>query len=130
MCTRVPLSDIGEIRAEIDSGANPKDAKMKLAYEITRMYHGESGAKEGEGYFVETFQNKQVPEDVVSISPDYTEALLRLEIIASKTELRRLLEAGGVRNALTEEKLSEIPQTVTEPLVLKIGKRRFVKLLP
>lgn len=130
MCTRVPLSKVVEVREALSGGANPRDAKMELAFEITRMYHGEEGAKEGESYFRETFQQKQVPEDVIEISGDYIEALVQAEVVASKTELRRLLEAGGVRDAETGEKLTEMPTSVTEPRVLKIGKRRFVKLMP
>jgi tyrosyl-tRNA synthetase len=130
MCTRVSLSKIGEVREALAGDTNPRDIKMELAFEITRMYHGEEGAKEGEAYFRETFQQKQVPEDVVEVSPDFSEALVSLGVIASKTELRRLLEAGGVRDAETGEKLAEMPAVVTEPRVLKIGKRRFVKLMP
>ncbi|MCR4286214.1 MAG: tyrosine--tRNA ligase [Candidatus Kaiserbacteria bacterium] len=130
MCTRVPLSKVAEVREALSGEANPRDAKMELAFEITRMYHGEEGAREGESYFRETFQQKQVPEDVIEISGDYVEALVRTEVVASKNELRRLLEAGGVRDAETGEKFTEMPTSVTEPRVLKIGKRRFVKLMP
>ncbi len=129
-CTRFPLEEVEEIKKLLADGSNPRDSKMKLAYEITRMYHGDVGAKAGEAYFVDTFQNKQAPEDVLEIQRDYIEALLTHNIVASKTELRRLLEAGGVRIAETEEKLLVMPQTVTVPMVLKIGKRRFVKLMP
>ncbi len=130
MCTRVSLQEIESIQNELNAGANPKDAKMKLAYEITRMYHGDSGAQEGEAYFIETFQNKQVPEDVLEVNADYIEGIITEGVVASKTELRRLLEAGGVRDAVSGEKLTEIPAHVDAPLTLKIGKRRFVKLLP
>lgn len=130
MCTRVPLSKVEEVREAMSGETNPRDAKMELAFEITRMYHGEDGAKEGEAYFKETFQQKQVPEDVVEVSPDFSETLVSCGVVASKTELRRLLEAGGVRDAETGEKLTEMPDSVTEPRVLKIGKRRFVKLMP
>ncbi len=130
MCTRLPISEVLEMVAEIERGANPRDSKLRLAYEITRMYHGEDGAKEGETYFKETFQQKQVPEDILEIRGDFVEELIRTEVVASKAALRRLLEAGGVRNAETGEKLSEFPTTFSEPLVLKIGKRRFVKLVP
>jgi tyrosyl-tRNA synthetase len=78
MCTRVSLSKIGEVREALAGDTNPRDIKMELAFEITRMYHGEDGAKEGEAYFKETFQQKQVPEDVVEISPDFSEALVSL----------------------------------------------------
>lgn len=130
MCTRVSQSEIGEIQKEIEEGGNPRDAKMKLAYEITRMYHNVEGAKEGELHFIDTFQNKKVPEDVVELIFPYEEALVREGVIASKNELRRLLEAGGVRDVTSGEKLCGLSERVAEPRVLKIGKRRFVKLLP
>jgi tyrosyl-tRNA synthetase len=130
MCTRLPLTEVAEFQKMLDGGDNPRDLKMKLAYEITRMYHGEEGAKEGERYFVETFQNKHVPEDVLEITPDYIEALVREGVVPSKTELRRLLEAGGVRDAETGEKFEVMPTKVEVPVTLKIGKRRFVKLMP
>ena len=55
---------------------------------------------------------------------------MTLGIIKSKAELKRLLSAGGVRDLETGEKLETIPKIVNKPITLKIGKRRFVKLLP
>lgn len=125
-CTKFSFEDIDAVLA----AENPRDSKMKLAFEITRIYHGEEAAHIGQNSFIETFQKGGVPDDVLEISPDYIESLLSTEVIASKTELRRLLEAGGVRDAESGEKLIEIPTAVSEPRVLKIGKRRFVKLIP
>ncbi len=130
MCTRVPLVEVDKIKEALTQGENPRDIKMKLAYEITRMYHGDDGAKAGEAYFVDTFQKKEVPEDVLKISAPYIESMIEAGVVASKTELRRLLEAGGVRDAESGEKLTEIPVAVTAPTVLKVGKRRFVELMP
>jgi tyrosyl-tRNA synthetase len=126
-CTRRELRDIEKLFKEI---TNPRDLKMKLAYEITAMYHGEKGAQKGEQHFIETFQKKGVPDDVIEIKPDYSESLVKNKVVASKTELRRLLEAGGVRDAESGEKLAELPIAVKTAQTLKIGKRRFVKLLP
>lgn len=130
ICTRVPISEIEDMKEALVEGVNPRDIKMKLAFEITRMYHGEKGAQEGERYFIETFQQKQIPDDVLEINIPYSETLIAKGVVASKTELRRLLEAGSVRIAETGEKIAEIPTTVAEPIVLKIGKLRFVKLMP
>lgn len=130
MCTRTPLTVIADMENALNNGANPKEMKMRLAHEVTRMYHGEKGALTGETFFVDTFQDKHVPEDVLEIHGNFIEELIKYEIVASKAEMRRLLEAGGVRNAETGEKLPELPATVSEPTVLKIGKRRFVKLVP
>lgn len=126
-CTRMPIEEIKEL-FEVEK--NPRDVKMKLAYEITHMYHGVDGAKEGESYFVETFQKKQVPDDIIEIKPNYVESLIVANVVPSKAELRRLLNAGGVRDAETGEKLSEIPTHVKMSQILKIGKQRFVKLVP
>jgi tyrosyl-tRNA synthetase len=94
------------------------------------MYCGEDGAREGETYFVETFQKGAVPEEVIEIEKEYIDGLLTSGVVASKTELRRLLEDGGVRDAETGEKLAEIPTLISSPITLRIGKRRFVRLVP
>lgn len=127
-CTRVPMREVNTHIAELSAGTNPRDIKMKLAFEITRMYHGEEGAREGESYFVETFQQGEVPEDVTSIAFPYDESLIAQGVVASKGELRRLCEAGGVRDAHTGEKLMSLSERVDVSRTVRIGKRRFVKL--
>ncbi len=130
LCTRVPLFQISIFEDELKNGTNPRDIKMKLAEEIVRMYHGEEKAKDAERNFIETFQKGGVPDDILEIKPNYIESMLQAGVVASKTELHRLLEAGGVRDAESGEKFTEIPLLVESPRVLKIGKRRFVKLVP
>jgi tyrosyl-tRNA synthetase len=124
------MDDIRELETEIKNGGNPRDSKMRLARTIVAMYHSEMASHEAEANFIETFQKGGVPDDVLEIKPDYTEALLVHGIVASKTELRRLLEDGGVRSGVTGEKYESFPESVGEPTIVKIGKRRFVKLLP
>lgn len=125
-CTELELSAIEALFTEV---TNPRDLKMKLAYTITAMFHGDKEAKKGEAYFVETFQKKQAPESVVDIHHNYVDNLLLQGIVASKTELRRLLSTGSIRNAETNEKIEAIPEKVTKPVTLRIGKRRFVRLV-
>lgn len=126
-CTTLPLAEIDSIFAEV---TNPKEVKMRLAFEITQMFHGEDGAKQGEEHFVNTFQKGNIPEDIVTITAPYVEGLIEAGLVTSKSELRRLLDAGGVRDIESGTKLPEIPLTITSPLTLKIGKMRFAKLLP
>ena len=130
VCTRVPRADIRTYEADLASGVNPRDIKMKLAHEIVRMYHGAAPADDAQTQFVETFQKGHVPDDVITIQKPYTDALITHSVVSSKTDLKRLLEAGGVRDAVSGVKLDAIPESVTEETILKIGKRRFVKLLP
>ena len=43
---------------------NPRDKKMKLAYEIAKTYHGEAAAKRAEENFVKTFQKREMPDKI------------------------------------------------------------------
>jgi tyrosyl-tRNA synthetase len=130
MCTRVPLTEVAVMTEELVQGVNPRDIKMRLAREIVTMYHTTEAAVEAERIFIETFQKGHVPDEVVEILAPYTENLIHAGVVPSKTELRRLLEAGGVRNTETGEKYDTLPEVVHESVVLKIGKRRFVRLVP
>ncbi len=130
VCTRVPEERIGVIEQELRAGGNPRDAKMELAQEITRMYHGSEAADHAQNAFRETFQKGVVPDEIPEIHAPYIENLIANGLVASKTELRRLLDEGGVRDAVSGEKLQIVPDVIPAPLTLKIGKRRFVKLLP
>ena len=113
LCTRVPTDEISEILI-----LHPKEAKMRLAYEITKIYHGEDKAKEAEDSFELTFSKGGVPENIkiVTAHPDEPlgEILLREGIVSSKTEFNRLMKAGAI-----EEK---------ENGIYRIGKHRFLKI--
>ncbi len=126
-CTTLPLAEIESIFTEV---TNPKEVKMRLAFEITKMFRGEAGAEAAQNHFVNTFQKGVVPENIITISAPYIDSLIAVGVVASKSELRRLLDAGGVREVESGEKLTELPDTVAAPTTLKIGKLRFVKLIP
>lgn len=130
VCTRVPMSEVVQYKKQIEDDENPRDIKMALAKAIVAQYHNEEAANEAEDSFVETFQKGGVPDDLLEISLPYDTSLVETEVVASKSELRRLLESGAVSITETGEKLSELPETVSDPTILKIGKRRFVKLMP
>lgn len=130
VCTRVPLPEIETIKQDLENGANPRDSKMRLAREIVSLYHRKDEAEKAETEFILTFQKGNIPEEVVELTTPYIDSLIKMGIVASKNELHRLLGEGGVKNAETGEKLESIPEHVDVPTVLKIGKRRFVKLVP
>ncbi len=49
---------------------NPRDKKMKLANEITKVYHGINSAKKAQAAFVKTFQKKELPKKIKSVKID------------------------------------------------------------
>lgn len=131
LTTRVPLSLIGEYNKALEAGTNPKEIKMKLAFQIVKMYYGESSAKSAEENFEKTFSKGGVPEDVLEVSVAkeavLVEVLLAEKIVESKTEWRRLVEEGAVTNLENGEKISDAGALVSDG-TYKIGKRRFIKI--
>ncbi|MFZ2187688.1 MAG: tyrosine--tRNA ligase [Candidatus Moraniibacteriota bacterium] len=133
-CTRVPMQEIGNIAEEIVTGANPRDAKMRLAKEIVLLYHGAAEAAKAETYFVETFSKKQIPEDVREAKTEkgtkLTEMLVAAGLAESKSDARRKIEQGGV--AIADEKITDANTVVEERFrnqVMRVGKKDFVRMV-
>jgi len=117
----------------IDIKDNPRDAKMKLAFEIVKIYHGEEKAKEAQDSFINTFQKKEIPETMEKINvlngELLSEALVKNNILSSKGEWRRLILGKAVHNLDKNENITDQNVKLQENLTLKIGKKRFVKVL-
>ena len=115
--TRVAMSEVERVVS-----GHPKEAKMLLAHEIVRMYHGDRAADAARDGFDATFSKGEVPENVQEISlhdgEGDADALVREKIVESKTDYRRLEKAGAITQ-LSEDNTGR---------VLKIGKHRFVKI--
>lgn len=126
-CTRLPLSEKDALMKK-----GPREAKARVAFDIVKRFHGEKAAEAAERSFTETFSKGGVPEDVKEVKlikgEQVSETLIKAGIIASKTEWRRLIEGGGVRGA-DDSKITDPNYEPSETTVLKIGKRRFVKLI-
>lgn len=130
-CTRIALSEVEEL-LKLD---NPRDAKLRLAYEIVRIYHGKEEADKAQDYFVNTFSKKELPDDIEEIVASKDETLIEFMIKAScaesKSDARRKIEQGGV--SIDGEKVTAASQILTQELfdgkILKVGKKNFVKII-
>ena len=125
LCTNVLIS-------EINKNGNPRDLKMKLAFEIIKIYHGEKKAQEAEESFVKTFQKKEIPDEIEEMKGEGNlGALLVLKkVVTSMSEWQRLIKEGAVKkiNEKEEEKITDYKILATKG-IYKIGKRRFVKII-
>jgi tyrosyl-tRNA synthetase len=135
LVTRWSTREIDAIEKEMSEGrAHPRDVKMKLAREIVSIYHGEEQAKLAEEAFKRIFQDGKIPEDIdtfaVEGKPLFVDLLVESGLIKSKSQARRMISQGGVR--LEDAQIEDV-QAVVEidsPKVLRVGKRRFLKLIP
>ena len=131
LCTDVSLEEVQKIEIEMSSGSNPKDLKMRLGVEIVTLYHNEKDAALAKNSWIETFQNKGIPDNITEITTtedkEIIELLLEAGIVSSKTDWRRLIED----KAVTEEDGTVIsdPKEKAKNVILKIGKKRFVKII-
>jgi tyrosyl-tRNA synthetase len=111
--TNVSLEEISRILSD-----HPKEAKMRLAFEITKIYHGEVEARKAQENFVETFSKGGVPKDIktVQASKDkpLVEILMNEGLVSSKTEFNRLNKEGAIKEI--------------EKGVYRVGKHRFLRI--
>ncbi len=134
LLTNLPQEEIDQYeRLMQNNSVNPRDVKMKLAFEITTFFHGLERAKEAEDEFVKIFRKKQLPSEMPVVVLDkeeveLVELLMKLQVVASKSEARRLIIQGGVK--LDDVKITDIYAkiSVEKEKILKVGKRQFFKL--
>jgi len=139
LVTPLGLKELSEISADFKSGKlHPRDAKMRLAYEIVSFYHDEYSAKQAEEEFKKVFQQKELPDQipVYGIKADILQdgsiwlprLMVLLEMAASTSEGRRLITQGAVKiNGIRIEEPAYllIPQ---DNMIVQCGKRKFSKL--
>lgn len=132
--TDVPQTEIEMMESDLKNGANPKELKTRLAFEIVKLCHGENEAAKASQKFENTFKNKEFPEDTKIIeagkNEKISEVLTNNKIVGSKSEFRRLIEAGAITDH-PDQKISDPNEEIGDKeRKLKIGKKAFVILRP
>ena len=128
-------AEIAALRAEVEAGRNPKDAKVALAREITARFHSAAAADKAEQDFNQRAQGG-VPDEVPELQLPLGEggaalgiaALLRMAgLTASGGEGNRLIDGGGVRvdSSVVSDKGLKLGAGT---YVLQVGKRKFVRV--
>ena len=130
LVTRWLPAEVATFERDLKSGAlHPRDAKMKLAHEVTSTYYSEPEAVQAQETFVRMFQQGSAPEEMAEFKltggQTVLDVLMAAGLVASKSEGRRMLEQKGVR--LDGEVLEKTDATFPHPGVLQVGKRRFVR---
>ena len=126
---------IAALKAEVDGGRNPKDAKVALAKEITTRFHSAAAADAAEQDFINRSKGG-IPDDVAEISLPLAEggtsvgigALLKSAGLASSSgEGNRLIDGGGVRvdSCVVSDKALKLGAGT---YVLQVGKRKFARV--
>jgi tyrosyl-tRNA synthetase len=135
--TRVPLNQIITLCNE-----DIISAKRLMAYEITKLVHGEEEADKVATAATELFGRSSVSDDIPKIELDKSvieqginlvELLTVTKFISSKSEAKRLIAQGGIY--LNNEKMERFEELITENsltenyIVLKRGKKNYLKVV-
>ncbi len=140
MLTFLPLEEINKMDGW--EGAQLNTAKEILAFELTKLVHGEEEAKKAQASAKALFSQgaaSEMPtaeitaEDLEDGCIDILTLLMKSGLVPSKSEARRAVQQGGV--AVDGEKITNIQEVFTEDafagegLVLKKGKKNFRKVV-
>ncbi len=133
LATDVPMATIKRYEKDLAGEKNPRALKAKLAFEVTKRYHGEKVAKDAERDFEDKFVKKKIPEKIptaklVYVTQPLADVLVDVGLCSSKSEARQLIEQGGVKvdGACIGER-----EAVIEPykgMIIQVGKRKFTKV--
>ncbi|GDY37001.1 tyrosine--tRNA ligase [Acidovorax sp. NB1] len=125
------LAEIAALKAEVEGGRNPKDAKVMLAKEITTRFHSAAAADAAEQDFINRSKGgvpDEIPEMSLSGAPLGIGALLKQANLApSGSEANRLIDGGGVRvdgSVVSDKGLKLAAGTY----VVQVGKRKFARV--
>ncbi|MFH0988019.1 MAG: tyrosine--tRNA ligase [Parcubacteria group bacterium] len=127
--TKLPFAEIGTIEDGIKAGQNPRDAKMRLAFEVVKMYHGEKVATEAQENFINKFQKKETPDEMPEFDlagRNIVEALSESKLTSSNGEARRLIEQKGVK--INDTVVESTETVVKSGDIIKKGKRFFIRI--
>jgi len=125
------LEQIAALKAEVEGGRNPKDAKVALAKEITTRFHSAAAADAAEQDFINRSKGgvpDEIPEVSLSGAPlGIAQVLKQANLAPSTSEGNRLIDGGGVRidSAVVSDKALKLP---AGSYVVQVGKRKFARV--
>jgi tyrosyl-tRNA synthetase len=125
-------AEIAALKAEIDGGRNPKDAKVMLAKEITARFHSAALADAAEQDFINRSKGgvpDEMEERTITGAPMGIGAVLKaVGLAASGGDATRLIDGGGVRvdSSVVSDKALKLDAGV---YVVQVGKRKFVRVI-
>jgi tyrosyl-tRNA synthetase len=129
--TRIPLEEIDALNIEKD----PMSAKKFTAEKIVEIFHNTEIAQKAGENWATTFQKQEIPEDIkkvtVKLKVPLVEILIQQGLVKSKSDFRRLINEGAIKfhGEMREEKILDPEALAEESGALKIGKRRFLKIV-
>jgi tyrosyl-tRNA synthetase len=144
LATTFTGGEVDQIKHKLDSGSNPKDAKLSLAKQIVSQYHDSQIAEQELEKWQKIHCEKQLPdlEDIPRHKAKSDAPIFRIlfesGLVSSTSEAKRLIKEGAVRycqKVVTDPNLLPLASANNDPLdetanIIQVGRRKFCLLLP
>ncbi|KXK13564.1 MAG: tyrosyl-tRNA synthetase [Chloroflexi bacterium OLB14] len=130
LVTRWNPQEIAQIEKDVASNQlHPRDAKMKMASEITSIFYSDEEAKSAQENFIKRFQQKEIPDEMpeYTLQPNQTvvDVIMANQMAESKSKARSLIDQKGVK---LDGEVIEKDMPFPHAGVLQVGKRKFVRV--
>jgi tyrosyl-tRNA synthetase len=127
-CTRLPLLEKDKVMK-----LAPKTAKMRLAFEIVKLFHGEKAAHGAQENFEKIFSKKELPDDIPELKVkekniSSLDLAFSTGVLKSKSDARRLIEQGGFEYDSAAIKDPKEVLIIKPGAVLRVGKKYFFRI--
>jgi tyrosyl-tRNA synthetase len=132
LVTRWSPDEIARMEAGLADGSlHPRDAKMRLAWEIVDAFHGSAAADAAQEHFRTVFQRRELPPDMrewpLSEPINVVDLIFAAGMARSKSDARRLVQQGAV--TLDGVQVDDIAAMIPpKEAVLQVGKRQFLRV--
>ena len=137
LTTDVHPDEIDKIKRDLLKGLNPRDMKYQLAKIITSLYHSKEVVEKAMKYYDAAYTKKAIPDDIPTLLielnmdtlNDVIPQLVHRGFVQSKSEFIRLIQQDGVQINGEKINLDDLGQVLYNFDVIKIGKKRFLKII-
>lgn len=137
LLTDTPADELEHIEHALEDGSlNPRDAKANLAELLVTELHDSTQASAARDEFFSVHRDRQLPKAIEEVTVpgnrawDFRDLLIAAGMAQSKSEAARLIQGGAVE--LEGKRIGDWrdPVQLVHPVVLKVGARRVVRIIP
>ena len=129
-----PPSDIDGLKKSIDNGANPRDAKIELAYELAERFTSTKDAEEAKENFFKKFAKNELPTNIEEKEIPFSgelalpNILKDLGMVTSTSEALRLIKQGAVKIDQNKVESKDFKIEQNKKTLIQVGKKKFIYL--
>lgn len=130
-----PMSEIEELKASVEAGANPRDVKMDLARELVARFHGEEAAANAHKGAGNRLKEGELPEDLPEVAVDFGDqeevpvsaVINKAGLVKNSNAARDMLKAGSVK---VDGEVVEVSHKLKKggTYVCQAGKKQFARV--